>query len=391
MLLPLAAQAQRGATQTYQTFVYTDASLSEDLKDATSATASRGLGSDLAHSLKGAASGLATGYVTSFVEAGINALGALITRRSRMREAWEQTVKAENSFETTIASVSEMCDFYSTPSPNGPLDPAGMNFDGIGCLRLDEHGDTAFFVACHIDRDRLDRIINHSKFELVIDTFIISPLHSNLPNTPLPIAYSLSERQAFTFEMNLTLTSSWMNEEAQLMKNQRLGDFHLTVPVDAAALDARGFMRYVRPEQGPARLAMTGESFIVPRSYMPQRDAKTGAYTKSWGTGQYNLTLTLSERCECTPEFKKNWSADNKRHKALAKQHASLAEQVWRTVSRQRWDALTSKWVITTLRAPASVLTKAFLDKIGIEQPAATAAAAAQGAQQQGAQQPPRR
>ena len=59
----------------------------------------------------------------------------------------------------------------------GALDPAGMKFDGIGCLKK-EGEDTVFFISCHIDRSKLYRIINHSKFELVLDTLIISPEHT---------------------------------------------------------------------------------------------------------------------------------------------------------------------------------------------------------------------
>lgn len=73
-----------------------------------------------------------------------------------------------------------MNDFYKETSFDGALDPKGMRFDGIGCLRKDGN-DTVFYISCHIDRNKINRIINHSKFELALDTLIICPTRSNLP------------------------------------------------------------------------------------------------------------------------------------------------------------------------------------------------------------------
>ena len=38
----------------------------------------------------------------------------------------------------------------------------------------------------------------------------------------------------------------------------------------------------------------------------------------------------------------------------------------WQTISNQRWDELTKSWVITTLKAPASIITKDVIDKLGL-------------------------
>ena len=81
-----------------------------------------------------------------------------------------------------------------------------MHFDGIGCLRK-VNNDTVFYLSCHIDRSKIDRIIKHSKFELVLDTLILSPAHSHLPNTSLDIPYSSEERENFTLSMDIKITS----------------------------------------------------------------------------------------------------------------------------------------------------------------------------------------
>ena len=38
----------------------------------------------------------------------------------------------------------------------------------------------------------------------------------------------------------------------------------------------------------------------------------------------------------------------------------------WQTITNQRWDELIKSWVITTLKAPASIITKYGIDKLGL-------------------------
>ena len=44
----------------------------------------------------------------------------------------------------------------------------------------------------------------------------------------------------------------------------------------------------------------------------------------------------------------------------------NLFASSWQTISNQRWDELTKSWVITTLKAPASIITKDVIDKLGL-------------------------
>ena len=207
----------------YQTFIYTSDELADEIaKQSEELGTSRGYLGDLFNASKEAGKGIASGYVTSFIDLGVNAIGALLTRNSRLKEDWEETVKKENVYQTQISTVSEVNDFYKQTSFDGAMDPKGMRFDGIGCLRK-ENKDTVFYISCHIDRSKINRIINHSKFELVLDTLIICPTHSNLPNSSLDIPFSFEERKNFTLSMNIKLLSSWMNEIVQLQMNQELG------------------------------------------------------------------------------------------------------------------------------------------------------------------------
>ncbi len=348
----------------YQTFIYTSDELADEIaKQSEELGTSRGYLGDLFNASKEAVKGIASGYVTSFIDLGVNAVGALFTRNSRLKEEWEETVKQENVYQTQISTVSEVNDFYKQTSFDGAMDPKGMRFDGIGCLRK-ENNDTVFYISCHIDRSKISRIINHSKFELVLDTLVISPTHSNLPNSSLDIPFSFEERKNFTLSMNIKLLSSWMNEIVQLQKNQELGEFSINIPVDQSVLDKKGYLRYVRNANDAPSYKVLGESFIVPRSYMGYRDENDN-YKNSWGTGEYKLDITLKETCDVTDQYRSKWKEDRKRRKEMQPKENFFASS-WQTISNQRWDELTKSWVITTLKAPAGIITKDVIDKLGL-------------------------
>lgn len=354
----------------YKTFIYTSDDLAEEISlkhERSCIELSRGsYMEDLLNAAIGAGKGIVSGYVTSFVSFGIDAVGSLVTRRSRLKKEWEETVKKENVFETKINTISEMNDFYKSISFDGAMDPKSMRFDGIGCLRM-QGEDTVFYISCHIDRSKIHRIINHSKFELVMDTLIISPAHSNLPNTPLNLPYSFEERQNFTFSMNLKLFSSWMNEIVQLQKDQLLGEFNITIPVLPTQLDEYGYFRYVRNEETHNPYRIVGESFIVPRSYMGYRD-DVDEYKDCWGTGEYKLAITLKETCDVTEKYRKNWKNDRKRRKAMQSKEGFWSS-TWQTISSQNWDEHAQSWVITTLKAPANIITTDLIEELGLKVP----------------------
>lgn len=348
----------------YKTFIYTSEDLAEDIQKVNeSQDDQRRFDVDLLNATLGAAKGIGSGYVSSIIDFGVNALGNLITRNSRQKMEWEETVNKENMWSTNIGSIQDVKDFYLKPSTSGALDPLNMSFDGIGCLRI-ENGDTIFFISCHIDRSKLHRIVNHSKFELVLDTLIISPFHSNLPNTQLPIAFSFDERKDFNFSMNIKLTSSWFTDAIELHSDTKLGEFHINIPIKEEDVDSTGFVRYYRPEGEASRFPIVGESFIVPRSYMGYRDTN-GRYKNIWGTGQYKLDIELCETCDITPEYRANWKADRKARKKM-QPSVNVFNVVWKTVSSQEWDNITKAWVITTISAPTDVIENEIRKGFGI-------------------------
>lgn len=357
----------------YKTFIYTSSDLQKEIQrvnEAQDANTTRGFGADVASSTLNAGKGIASGYITSFIDTGVNAVASLVTKKARNKSEWLETVRAENSWSTTIGNVDEMKDFYRAPSERGALDPEGMSFDGIGCLRM-EGDDTVFFVSCHIDRSKLSRIVNHSKFELVLDTLILSPAHSNLPNSSLDIDYSWKQRTDFNLSMIVKLTSSWFTDVIELHNNEQLGEFTINIPVSEKDLDAGGFLRYVRGEDEAARYKVQGESFIIPRSYMGYRDKE--GFHNIWGTGQYNVSIELKETCALTKEYQKEWNDDRRQRKQMqrAKEGEEGEHGLFSTIrqaffSSQEWDELGQQWIITTLSAPAGVISNELIESMGL-------------------------
>lgn len=361
-------------TVQYETYIYTSKDLAPEIQQVNEVQDdTRRFDVDLLNASLGAVKGIGAGYVSSFIDLGVNAIGSLLTRNARQKQEWNDMVTKENTWTTKINSVQDVRDFYSKPSTAGALDPLNMNFDGIGCLRK-EGQDTVFFVSCHIDRSKLKRIVNHSKFELVLDTLIISPSHSNLPNTRLPLEYSFDERRNFNMTMDISLKSSWFTDAIELHNDAELGHFTISVPVNENDLNAEGYLRYVRPKDEPSKYAIVGESFIVPRSYMGYRDAN-GRYKNIWGTGQYKLEIELKENCDITPEYAKNWKADRKKRKKMMPSDGIIST-IWQTISSQRWDEITKSWVITTISAPAGLIGNEIKQELGLTSQATGAAAA---------------
>ena len=94
-------------------------------------------------------------------------------------------------------------------------------------------------------------------------------------------------------------------------------------------------------------------------------------------------TVSEIER-RITDYLRENWKDDRKRREKLQPSE-SLLTRGWQMVTTQKWDEITKSWVITTLKAPAGVLTNEMLEKMGLPLPVSSQAGAQtqQGGQQQ--------
>ncbi len=345
----------------YTTTIYTDKTLSQELADVEKD--SRGFGMDVLASIGNAAIGVASGYMSSIADFGIQAIGRLIMLDRKHKQEWQETVAKECVSTENIGTLYALNDFYTSGSQKGALDPTGLQFNGIGCLAKTGN-DTAFYISCHLNRAKLDRILNHSKFELTLDTLILNPYRAHLPNSPLPIPFSFAERKTFDFKVKIQLISSWMDFIPALHKEEVLGEFMVDVPIDSTDVDERGFFVYVRQPNEEAKYNLIGESFIVPRSYMQVAQEPDGEVVDHFGTGQYSLNITIEETCEVTPESEKTWSKDRKYSKKLmtANEEKATFDEVCKTLTRQTWDESLQAWVVTILKAPVDYSIKTLDD-----------------------------
>ncbi len=372
-LTAIAIQAQVTTTTAY---IYNDDAVSEEVKqycDQFYPNVIRGtrqarggdeesLGALMKTAAINAAKGIGAGYVTSFIDLGVTAVVNLMQRKQRIKAEWESTVQSENVYLTSISSISNLKDFYSIPSINGPLDPKGMRFNGIGCLRM-EGNDTVFYISMHIDKSKINRIVEHSKFELVLDTLIISPFYSNLPNSSFDTAFSYEDRQNYCMSINIDITSSWMNQATMIQEDVELGHFSLYIPVRPKDMDSTGFVRYVRHGDEESPYPVNGSSFIVPRSYSGFRE-NNDEYHDLWGTGEYQISMELRESCTLTKKYKDEWRKNRRERRRQMGSNWNLIERGWQTVTAQQWDEITQSWVLTVLQAPADVLSTDLIDRL---------------------------
>lgn len=376
-----ANMAKGKDVSTYDLLVFQDKNIGKDITRKYDAQLeglrqdmSRGYLSNLLGQGLTAAKKAASTSLMGLVSTGVNMIGDMV--RSKKND-WRAAVARENVFVKTLPMMENIEDFYSDVSFAGALDPSSLSFNGFGCLQKRDN-DTVLYMVCHLDTTEygVGRILKHSKFELTLDTLVFNPYKCDLPNdSTLPYSlrmpFSFTNRDNLNLQISLNVMSSWINQAIQLHRDQTLGQFFVNVPINENTLDADSVFRFYRgSSNNKAVCDITGESFIVPRSYIGVRDAN-GRFHDAWGTGQYKMSMTLRETCSNTEAFDKNWKADWKARKMNKGHKVDFGRAM-----RQLWDANGSKWVMSIVEAPAKMLTQDFLATIGFLQPQATGAAA---------------
>lgn len=306
-------------------------------------------------SVKDVGMSMLTGGATSVFNILSSELYGLMKIRSIQRSRWEAMRNKECVFMDSVASVKGQSDFYKVPSNSGPLDPSSINFDGV-TIHAERGGQEVLHAVCHIDTTRIDHLFLHSKFYLVLDSVAFYPYHSFLPNIPdcrmsnpggkgknahqgaamgkQPMGqgeqaerskrdketddylatirqFSFDEYERPTIRVRFDLSSSWINEQVQVYKDMHLGTFSFEIPVrETDVVD--GCYIYSRRHAiatGATPIEVEGESFVVPRSYMP-----VSSLSPSWGTGEYKMKVFLSETASYKPdgERARHWHRDYK-------------------------------------------------------------------------------
>lgn len=329
----------------------------------------RGFMDNLVGLYKTSAAGQAVSATSALLDFGIN---SLISATKSKRPDWEKAVRGECTFVKQLPMQMEILDFYRSPSINGPLDPTDMNFNGFGCRQVIEFLDSAgnvkeeevFFVSCKVKSgpEGKARMLNHSKFEVEIDTLRFNYALCDLPNDSLGmntdsrIGFSFENRKDLKFVVNATITSSWINQALMVFKDQTLGSFDIVASIDPKYIDNDGIFRYYASKDKGSKkdVRVSGDCFLVPRSYVGSSDMET--VQDSWGTGQYKVEMKISEVCKIndnyyrTPDGKDNkkWKQEWRQIKSR-RRRPSVWNQVLGVLSTQYKD---SQW-ITVLVDPA--------------------------------------
>lgn len=299
---------------------------------------SRGILGDSWKTIKNAYRNTLVGTISSassdILSAGV---GLLVEALRDKKGDWMQQVKRDCSFTRTLPMQQQITDFYASTSTRGAMDLDSIVFDGFGCQQFlsfrNPQTDSlqrmlVFDLRCSLRKDEVgkNRMLHHSKFEVVVDHLFFNPYLCNLPNdsitgqnAELRTPFSFDSRSNLTFNVNARITSSWINEAIQAVNDQLLGEFNISARIkDESAIEQGdwypGYFVYINPtpeniayyhlskeqtermKQNGKSVSVTGESFLVPRSFVGYNDPNNR--TRIWGTGQYKVEMTISEKCD---------------------------------------------------------------------------------------------
>lgn len=268
-----------------------------------------------------------------FVETSAKAVGVLtnyaVENLRSPRARWEKQIRNESSFTKDLKMLSEIHHFYNQVSTLGPMDPTGMVFDGFSCSQMidvDGQKQKVFSIDCKLRTDSLGlrSMVSDSRFLLYVDEVYFNPWLCDLPNDSLDnvalrIPFDFDRRKNLKLKIKATMTSSWMNQVLQIVRDQVLGSFDIEVKIDPNRLqtDSTGvtyfYYKYAPGNPDNRLVSVRGDSFIVPRSYV----ASKANHEDLWGMGQYKMNLVISESCEINKDFYLKEGSDSELDKAI--------------------------------------------------------------------------
>ena len=275
----------------------------------------------------------ATTMLTTTASVTIDEIIKLTQLRQNQKTEWNHMIWNECRYADSLSSINNLTDFYSEGSSLGALDPSYFRFNGF-TLNAQRDGEDVLKFYCHVNIDTigLEEIYNHSRFSLVLDSMYFYPYRCHLPNFSANqiqletgksykrnIRFSYEDRDNLMLNLRFTISSSWYNEAIILNKDVELGAFNVQIPIEKDRLIDSVFI-YKKGMPGVEPLNITGDCFIVPRSYMPLPNGRA-----HWGTGEYSVKVVVEERCNITPAFQEHWHKDYRCLKGMKKESAMKA------------------------------------------------------------------
>lgn len=347
MVLPLSAYSQKkqptsiGASQEFKVLVYenSDSTLLTFGRDVNS----RGLLGDAWKSVLGSYRNTAMGTVST-LSADIlsGGIGMLVEAMRDKKTDWMMQAAKDCKFSKQLPMQQQITDFYASTSTRGAMDLDSIVFDGFGCqqylnFKNPETGEPekylVFDLKCSLRKDDVgkERMLHHSKFEVVVDYLFFNPYLCNLPNdsvseqnAALRTPFSFDSRKNLQFVVDAKVSSSWMNEAVQVANDQQLGEFKIVATIPGEDVIEKGdwypgYFVYINPTKENIKrfdlseaqvkemdkrrnnVKVTGESFLVPRSFIGYDNSKKPQ--RVWGTGQYKVDMSISESCDINYDY----------------------------------------------------------------------------------------
>lgn len=332
---------------------------------------------------------LGLGFTSAVVDMVFTETYNLAQYKKKQKQEWMRMIQNENNYTDSITNIKGINDFYASKSHKGALDPSDINFNGVE-IRGMRDGQEVIYMACSIDRDKLDHLFRHSKFNLVLDTLAFNPYVCHLPNVTANgittmeeikkgksdvrgdvsvitrpgiggNGFSFEERNDLKIAVDFSLYSSWINQLVQMHKNVELGNFSFEVSIPDTIIGTYNYSRrdilneLMKLPEGKQRdsflaaniIPINGDSFVVPRSYMPLDTGRP-----MWGTGEYNIKVKVRESCrlDSNGDKARNWKEDYKRLRQMQKRSGEVREY-FQTLWNQYGNTLVKtsyKTVLTT-------------------------------------------
>ena len=307
-------------------------------------------------------SAVGMGLVSGLVDAVVTETFNLAQYRKKQKQEWMRMIQNENNYTDSITSIKGLRDFYSSNSHMGALDPSNINFDGIE-IRGVRNGQEVIYMSCSIDRNNLEHMFRHSKFNLVLDSLSFNPYVCHLPNVTANgirimndlkkgkaemrgdsiirpgtggNGFSFDERNNLRVAIDFSIYSSWINQAVQVHKDVELGKFSMTVNIPNNVAGTYTYSRNHILDEAKKEpkdrqqeflaenlIDIEGDSFVVPRSFMPLDNGKP-----MWGTGEYNIKVKIRESCQFADNSEKarHWREDYKRLRQMQNRSGEVQE-----------------------------------------------------------------
>ena len=202
--------------------------------------------------------------------------------------------KEEERLTKTYRQAQSDLYFYHSTSENHPMDPTGMQFDGLTVTRFqksaDGRRDTTFFATFSVDTSNAIEILNNSIFRLKLEKLMVRA--TLLPGTKrwfLPWTWFDKVRETINLDVNIRMYGSWVDENLNMKRNEPVGEFFLVlreVPLEGS----ENYERYIKSVEG---MQLSGYSYLIPRSVSFQRAANR--LGKIYGHGLYSLEVDITE------------------------------------------------------------------------------------------------